>query len=177
MLHVFKCVFVWVRYAYYSDSFNHLAHKAHVHFLPHFREHVTWFDLWSFGTRCLQLVPKEAYVSAMCVCVCFYTFNKNLCLSYLITFVFSFPVLCWLPFFSHLLLSFWQPVISPPSVFSVTFVHKQGLCAFLCPDQCFHIYLWWFEFHYYFKRNRNICQFSKQCIAQKGLWEIHMNIQ
>lgn len=138
----------------------------------------------SLGLTCGVLAPdvsswcwrKHMFQLCPCVCVCFYTFSKNLCLSYLIAFVFSFPVLCGFPFF-HLLLSFWQPVISPPSVFSVIFVHKQGLCAFMCPDQCFNFYLCWFEFHYYFKRNRNICQLSKQCIAQKGLWEIHLNIQ
>lgn len=50
---------------------------ADEHTLPpsRFRERVTWFDLWSFGTRCLQLAPLQTYATflspSLCVfCVC-----------------------------------------------------------------------------------------------------------
>lgn len=75
-----------------------------------FRERVTWFDLWSFGTRCLQLAPLQTYATflspSLCVfCVrafarvCFGTFNKppvfTFCL--IASVFFLFPILFPLP--------------------------------------------------------------------------------
>lgn len=135
------CVPRWMVYTNHSDSFNHLAQRRMCVSLQCFREHVTWFDLWSFATRCLQLALLRTYAafpSLRCVCACtrFGTFNKHQC--------FFFPRYCFcllissllfLASYSFPLLSFWFCHTALLHIYEY-FLNKQCRSAFKYQDQC-----------------------------------------